>query len=183
MRKMYVVLAVILMFAAIAPAQGIGLHAIAPKVGVVFPQDWDMGFLFGAKANLGEISEDLELHPFALYWTAGSDEFGIDLSLSNIQIGGDVVYFLPNVEGLYVGGGLSINFLSFEAGATFFNPFTGQTESITADESLTRIGISPVAGYEIPVGDNWAFVEVRYNIISDFNAFEIEVGYFFDLSR
>ena len=184
MRKMYVALTIILMFAAIAPAQDIGFHAIAPKVGVLFPEDpWDTGFLFGAKVNMGELSENLELQPFALYWTSSTDLFGIDLSLTNIQIGGDVVYFLPNVEGLYAGGGLSINFLSFESGATFFNPFTGQTESVTEDVSDTKIGFGLVGGYEIPVGDNWAFIEGKYNIISDFNTFEIEVGYFFDLTR
>lgn len=185
MRKLYIALTIILLFVAIAPAQDLGLNAIAPKVGVLFPESpWDTGFLFGAKVNMGELSENLELQPFALYWTAGASEFGVDLSLSNIQIGGDVVYFLPNVQGLYAGGGISINFLSFDfALPSFFNPFTGQTEGGTTSESETRIGFGLVGGYEIPVGDNWAFVEAKYHIISDFNTFEIEVGYFFDLTR
>jgi len=180
MRKLFVVLVVIFMFAAIAPAQDIGLHAIAPKVGVLFPESpWDTGFLFGAKANLGELSENLELMPFALYWTSGYSEFSVDLALTNIQIGGDVHYFLPNIESLYVGGGISINFLSFEF--PFVNFITG--ESTTESTSDTKFGFGFLAGYEIPMGDSYGFIEGKYNIISDFNTFEIEVGYYFPLSK
>jgi len=180
MRKLFVVLVLIFMIAAIAPAQDLGLYAIAPKVGVLFPEgDWDTGFLFGAKANLGELSEDLELMPFALYWTAGYDEFGLDFSLSNIQIGGDVHYFLPNIEGLYVGGGLSLNFVSSEYPS--FNLIT--LEETTESDTETKIGFGFLAGYEIPMGDSYGFVEGKYNIISDLNTFEIEVGYYFPISK
>jgi hypothetical protein len=169
--------AVILLLTLPVSGSDIGFHRVAPKAGLIFPQDLDMGFMFGGAADLGELTDNLSLVPLVSYWTAGTDEGGLDISFSNIQIGGDVHFNIENVEGLYVGGGLSIN---FESGSTEFKDFLGNT--YTGDWSDTDIGFGFLGGYEMPVGDNTAFAQGKFNIISNFNTFEINLGMWFDMN-
>ena len=155
-----------------------GLFQVGGKAGLILPEDpWDTGFFLGGTANIGELADNMELFPVLAYWSTGTDQFGTDLSLSNFQIGVDLHYYLENVEGLYVGGGIGINFVSSEFSYT--DPFTGQT--FTSDGSSNEFGIGVLGGYEIPLGDNTGFVEAKYNIISDLNTLEIAFGILFDL--
>lgn len=169
--------AVILLLTIPVSASDIGFHRVAPKAGLIFPQDLDMGFMFGGAADLGELTDNLSLVPLVSYWTASRSESGIDISFSNIQIGADVHFNIENVEGLYVGGGLSIN---FESVSTDFKDFFGNT--YTADGSDTDIGFGFLGGYEMPVGNNTAFAQAKFNIISNFNTFEINLGMWFDMN-
>jgi hypothetical protein len=158
-------------------AQGLSLKAIAPQVGVIFPEDpFDTGFQIGAKANLGELTQNLALLPYLNYWSTGGGEGTYDWSLSNFQIGADVHYGITNVKGLYVGGGLSINFISTEA--TWDDPYLG---SYSESTSSNEIGIDLLAGYEFPLAGKTAFVEGKYDIISDLNTLVLNVGLYFDL--
>jgi len=184
MKKLVAVMIIVFAFGLITTgsAQGLGFKAIAPQLGLIMPEDpWDTGFMFGAKVNLGEISPGIGLYPFAGYWSSKYtyNLISTDLTLSNIQIGADVQYFLPSVKGLYLGGGLSLNFLSIEAPT--YNPFTG--ESTTASTSDTKFGIGLLAGYEVPLGSSMGFIQGKYNIISDFNTIELTVGYYFNLGK
>jgi opacity protein-like surface antigen len=165
-----------------ASAADFGLYSVGARGGILLPEDpWDTGFFIGGTANIGELTDNLELHPILTYWSTGYSFEGVDLdlSLSNIQVGGDVHYYLENVEGLYVGGGISLNFVSAEFATVNF--FTG--ESITESSSDTDFGFDILGGYEIPFGDNTGFIEARYNIISDLNTFEIGVGILFNLEN
>jgi hypothetical protein len=164
--------------------QGLGLNSITGKVGVIMPESpWDTGFLIGAEANLGEIADGITLHPIVSYWSAGySQSFtgtNFDLSMSNFQIGADVHYQIANVKGLFVGGGLGFNFLSFE-----FPSYTlfGSTGS-TASTSDTKIGFAGVAGYAFPVAGMNGVVSGRYNIIDGFDTLELTFGIEFDMSK
>ena len=184
MKNIIVVLILVLTlsFVANSMAQDIGLYSVGGRAGILLPEDpWDTGFFIGATANLGELTDNLQLHPNITYWSTGYSFEGVDLdlSLSNIQIGGDVHYYLEDVEGLFFGGGISLNFVSAEFASVNF--FTG--ESITESSSDTEFGFDILGGYEIPLGDNTGFVQARYNIISNLNTFEIGVGILFDLNR
>jgi len=190
MKNITVALTIILTFSllTIGSAQNFALNSVGGRVGVVFPEDWDTGFYLGATANVGEITDNLEMYPSLSYWSAGFSEAGVDLSLSNIQIAGDIHYFLENVQGLYFGGGISINFFSFDFPSVevIYDPVTGlpvDYRSTTDSESKTKFGIGVLAGYEIPIGNNMGFVEGKYNIISDFGTFELGVGILFDISK
>ena len=145
---------------------------------MIFPKDWDTGFSLGATANLGELADNLELFPYINYWSAGTTVFTVDISVSNFQIGGDVHYMIENVPGLYGGGGISLNFVSAETGIV--SPFTGQ--STTASGSSTEFGFDILGGYQLPVGDHTGFAEVKYDLVSNLNAFRISVGMLFDLN-
>ena len=114
MTKHILLLIVVLsvLFTMSVSAQELGLKSIAPKIGIVSPEGgWSTGFLGAVAADMGQLTPGLNLFPFISYWSSGYDEYGLDLSLSNFQLGADVHYHITNVEGLYVGGGLSLNFL------------------------------------------------------------------------
>ena len=192
MKNIVVVLILVLTlsFVVNSVAQDIGFHAVGGKAGLLLPEDpWSTGFDIGAVANLGEITENLQLVPSIAYWFSGYDIEGAeDYSMNNLQIAGDVHYLLENVEGLYFGGGLSLNFTSYDYPSfdITYDPVTGLPTGYAdtkASETKTKVGITLLGGYEIPVGDNKGFAEAKYNIIGDFNTFEICVGLLFDLNR
>jgi opacity protein-like surface antigen len=186
MKKLFTIMLLVLALGFITngSAQGLGLKAIAPQLGLVMPEDpWDMGFHIGAKVNMGELAENLGLYPFLGYWSTkySYSELGLseDMSLSNIQIGADAHYKIASAQGLYVGGGLSFNILSVDV--PYYNYFTG--EVTTKSDSESKIGIGLLAGYELPLGSNLGFIQGKYNIISDFNTVELTVGMYFNLGK
>jgi hypothetical protein len=186
MKKLITAMSLVLAFGliSISSAEGLGLKAIAPQVGLVMPESpWDTGFHVGAKANMGELTKDIGLYPFVGYWSSGYSysyyTASTDISLSNIQFGADAHYHMADVEGLYFGGGLSLNILS--VGVPVYNAYTGKTT--TESDSKTKIGIGLLAGYELPIGNNLGFVQGKYNIISDLNTIELTVGIYFKMGK
>ena len=180
MKKFCLLLMVAVMLIATIPvsAADMGLKRLGGKVGIIFPKDLDMGFMLGAAADMGEITDNLKLIPLISYWNAGKSESGVDLSFTNIQIGADVQYYLKDVKGLYFGGGLTIN---FQSASVDVPPEYAQFISETST-SETDIGFGLLGGYEMPLGKTaTGFAQAKYNIISDFNTFAIMLGVWFDM--
>jgi hypothetical protein len=179
MRKFSLLLVILLSFAMLTTVSAgeLGLFQVGGKAGVILPEDpWSTGFFLGGTANIGELADNMELFPVLAYWSSGYDLGSFSLDLSNIQIGVDLHYYLENVQGLYVGGGVGLNFLSIDIPSfSFFD------ESSTTSSTSTEFGIGVLGGYEIPLGDNTGFIEAKYNIISDLNTLEIAFGILFDL--
>jgi hypothetical protein len=178
------VIVLVLSLSLTASAADMGLKRLNGQVGLLFPStpnlSYGVGFLLGAGADLGEITDNLHLVPSLSYWILSPDVEGyesssVDVSASNFQIAADVQYYLKDVKGLYFGGGLSINFNSasieyqgFEVGAG-----TG-----------TDIGLGLLGGYEMPLNSTTTgFAQLKYNIISDFNTFAILFGVWFDMKN
>jgi len=167
-------------------------NGAAVGAGIIMPESpWDMGFNGAGYVNLGELSKGLVFVPGLSYWAATYEEdFLLDASkkseatLSNIAINADVHYFFNGKEeGPYAGGGLSFNMTSVEVTSpaytvTFFGTTTNvPSESHTASDS--KIGFQALGGYLTDVGNMKGFVEAKYNIISDFNTLQINVGVWF----
>ncbi len=182
MKKFYAVLFVmaILFITIPASASDLGFKRLGGKVGIIFPKDLGTGFMLGAAADMGEITDDLSLVPLLSYWSSSKSEGDFDYGISNFQIGADVQYYLKDVKGLYFGGGLSINFVSF----SFDYPAQYQTLFGVGETSTseTKVGIDFLAGYEIPIGKNNGFANVKYSLISDMNTFLINIGMWFDMN-
>ncbi|HGY54866.1 MAG TPA: hypothetical protein ENK44_04130 [Caldithrix abyssi] len=182
MKKVAILLTVVMSFAMVSTlsAQGLGLNSIGAKAGIILPEDpWDTGFYGGVVADMGELTENLGLVPFATYWKSNYSISGYDLGLSNIQIGADVHYYLPGAPGLYLGGGLSLNFLSVEYPTFDYVTYSTSTTS----ESETKFGFGFLAGFGFNIGNQSAFVEGKYNIISDLNTIELALGILFDMGK
>jgi hypothetical protein len=184
MKKMLFLLVIVVLIAGFSSNaySQIGLKAVAPQVGVIFPEDpFSTGFNLGAVANLGEFYENIGLYPALLYWSAGGDQGGADVSFTNFQIAADVHYHTEDLEGFFAGLGLSLNFLSADVSVTIPNPLGGPAFTSSGSESYTRVGFGIFLGYEMPVGDSIGFVKGKFDVISDFNTFKIDVGYYFDI--
>jgi hypothetical protein len=194
MKKIAVLLMLVLAFGLVAnvSAQDIGFYSVGGKVSLLLPEEpWGTGFALGAVANLGEITQNLQLVPSIDYWFSTYDhdiEGAESYSMNNLQISGDVHYLLEDVEGLYFGGGMSLNFTSWEHPSfdIIFDPGTGLpvgSSSTKGSESKFKVGINLLGGYEMPIGKNTGFAEAKYNVIGSFNTFELCVGMFFDLNK
>ena len=168
MKKYTLVIAAVMMLFSSGYSQ-IGLKTIRGKVGVIMPEDpWDVGFDIGAAVDMGEITKNLHLVPNIAYWSSGySLDLGYlgsyDIGLSNFQLGADVNYFFS--DGLYAGGGLSMNF------------FGGDIDSDI------KFGFDAMFGYIYKMKSFNIYTEARYNFISDFNTMEIVAGIEFPMGK
>jgi len=145
--------------------------------GVVFPEDWDTGFNVGAGATFGPLTEGLYLFPSLTYWESSAvQEDDAELGISNFSIGVDVHYFfMKQQQGAYVGGGLSYNMLNWEY--SYISYPSGSRYWV--DNSESKIGFAPLGGYLFNLGSMTALIEAKYNLISDFNTFQICLGLMF----
>lgn len=173
MKKLLVVALLIFTLGSFGFAQGIAYHGVAPQVALILPGEdgLETGFALGAKVNMGEIAPGFALYPLAFYHMPDTEFDGV--TFSDVQIGADVHYDLPNVAGVYVGGGLTFNVITAEI--EYFDGF--QTRTI--DESENRIGISLLGGYKFPLGGMDAMAEAKYGIISDYSHLMIGLAVMF----
>jgi hypothetical protein len=183
MRKVllfFVIILLVASFSTNAFGQKMGLKAIAPQIGIIFPEDpFSTGFNLGAVANLGEFYKDIGFYPGLLYWYAGGDLAGLDVSFSNFQITLDVHYKTKDWKGFFAGLAPSINFLSTKFDIPAIPPFEGGSTS-TSD---TKVGIGFFLGYEMQIEKNTAFVKAKFDVVSDLNTFKIDFGYYFDIGK
>jgi hypothetical protein len=190
MKKIFLLMLVafVLLLTLPASASDMGLKRINGQVGLLFPStdglDYGVGFLLGAGADVGEITDNLHLVPSLSYWILNADPeggavSGMDVSVSNFQIAVDLQYYLKEVKGLYFGGGLSINFKS--SSVEYDIPGFGTGSS---SDSETDIGFDLLGGYEMPIGKTTTgFAHLKYNIISDLNTFAVVFGVWFDMKK
>jgi len=154
-------------------AQDLELRKAGGGLGLIFPDNpWDNGFKLGATAYMGELMDGVHLYLIVNYWSSSTDLGIAELSLSNFQLGADIHYNMKEVDGTYLGGGINLNFFGFDVVDFFGN---------TSDESETRVGLALLGGYQKPLGKMTGFAEARYNIIADFNTFELVAGLLFEI--
>lgn len=145
-----------------------------------------MGFQGGVNIHIVEVTKGLYSNMGAAYWTASKEtDGGSELTYSSISIAPDIRYYVEGEEaGFFIGGGLSINLLSIEGEVTKTEagPAGGyKTTTRVVKYDKTEIGFHPVIGYLFNLGNMKAFVEGKYNFITDFNTLDAAVGVMFDL--
>jgi hypothetical protein len=151
--------------AQIAGLKGVNIHG-----GIISPEAWDTGFNIGAGVDLGEVASDVHLAPKLSYWKASRGEY----SLSNFVIAIDLQYFaIEQVEGLYIGIGMTYNFLSWDYVYIEYDPVLTKKMDQTSDN---RIGFNPILGYQRMVNIVLVFAELKYNLISEFDTFQLTIG-------
>jgi hypothetical protein len=145
-----------------------------------------MGFQGGVNVHVVELSDRFFLNIGAAYWTANEKTgSGSKLTYSNISIAPDIRYYFNGKEaGFFIGGGLSINLLQIEGEVTktVSGPAGGyMTTTWVVEYDETEIGFHPVIGYLFNIGGTRAFIEGKYNFISNLNTLDAAVGIIFDL--
>ena len=158
-------------------AADFNLKGISMYGGIVLPENWDAGFNAGAGVSLGELSPGTYLFPGLTFWETTSEQTdGADVDLSDFSIAVDVHYFIKHAQqGLYVGGGLSYNIMSWEY--SYLSYPSGSRYWINYNDE--KIGFAPVAGYVFNPGSIAGFAEFKYNLLEDFNTVQISVGLVF----
>lgn len=173
MKRILTISILLLALSSFSFAAGLGFNGVAAHAGLILPSEDGLktGFGFGAKANMGELTDGLTLLPLVFYHIPGSEFDGVDFSV--LIIGADVQYGVN--KDMYVGGGLHYNNKSYDVKVT--NPFTGQTSS--QSDSQGDIGFALLAGYRLMLGTMPAAIEARYGIVKDYNHLEIGLDVFF----
>jgi hypothetical protein len=121
--------------------------------------------VLGGQLDLGEIAPDLTLTP--------NLELGLGDDFTVIAINGDLHYHFL-IQGSpwrpYVGGGLGVNFIQFDAPASF-----------QGDDSTTEIGANLILGAIVPTrSGSRFFTEMKFGI-GDIPDFKWLVGWNFAL--
>jgi hypothetical protein len=177
-RKLFLILGLAIMMVSTSYGQGLGLYSITGKGGLLLPEDpWETGFTIGAKADLGEVYENVRLHPVVEYWSSGYSIGEFDYNLSNLQLGAEAHYAIAGIKGLYAGAGLALNFVSIEV-PTFIG--FGSTGSTSV--SNTNFGVTVLGGYEFPLGGMTGVAEAKYNL-TDVSALAITFGIKFNMKK
>jgi len=185
MKKLLVVMMVFLV--SLSFASEFGLFQVAPTVGVIFPENLQMGLQVGAKANVGSLLDGkVGVYPVINYWRASHEDFD-DYTFSNLKFGCDFHYDLSKqVAGLYAGAGLAMNMVkvSYEyEGVVWDGGMDYTTKKQTYDHSESEFGISFLVGYNLEVAGKQSFVEAKYDMIDNFNTFGVKGGVYFDLKK
>ncbi|MBN2282146.1 MAG: hypothetical protein JXQ65_16310 [Candidatus Marinimicrobia bacterium] len=184
MKKLLVVMMILAV--SLTFGQEFGLFGVAPTVGIIFPENLDMGLQVGAKAQVGSLMDGkVGLFPVVNYWRASDDDWD-EFHFSNIKVGCDFHYDLAQfVSGLYAGAGLAMNIVKveYEYEWPVWNGMSYTTEKKTYDDSESKFGFSVFAGYALEVAGKEAFVEATYDIIEDFNTFGVKGGLYFNMKK
>lgn len=177
-KTLFFLLCMLTLFVALpAAAADFGLRDFEVRGGVIFPSDWDDGYLVGAAVNIGEITSGLYLYPGLAYSNAeetvtfgipGLSTVDIDLEVTSLAVGAEVRYFLADeMRGLYFGGGPYVHFLDRELAVA------GRRSSVSTQE----LGASGVAGYRLSSGGRSSvFAEARYTVVTDFDSAQLLLG-------
>jgi len=168
MKRLFTISILLAVFSSFSFAAGLGFNGVAAHAGFVLPMEdgLEAGFGFGAKVNMGEITDGLTLLPVVFYHIPGTEVSSFDFSV--LIIGADVQYGID--DNIYVGGGLHYNNKSVEVD---LGPFG------TVDDSEGTIGLAAIAGYNLNLGSLPAAIEARFGIVGDYNHLEIGLDVFF----
>ena len=179
MRRITAIIALSILVVGIAFGQNIGFYGIGGGLGftsVSTSGEALSGLSFHARAELGEIIENLYIVPEISYWSVSKD-FGDDIlggnyewSFSDFAINANVQYRFE-MEGSivpYAGGGLGLNFVSSTVEVPFFGKVSG---------SDTKIGLNLLGGAHMNLeGNIKPYAEFRYVVVSTMNHFMLMAG-------
>jgi hypothetical protein len=160
-RRLFPLVLLLLVVPAAVNAEPIG-NAFGPRIGISTDPDQ---LVLGGQLDLGEIAPDVTLTP--------NLELGIGDDFTVFALNGDLHYHFL-IQGSpwrpYVGGGLGINFISFDAPAGF-----------QGDDSEVEIGANLIAGAIVPTrSGSRFFTELKFGL-GDIPEFKWLVGWNFAL--
>ena len=149
---------------------GLGFRGIGGSIGFVDPENVSSAVDLGLHVDAGQIVHNVHLIPSVSYWNVGTDVGAYHADVKDFAINTDVNVDFPLQGGRltpYLGGGLGLNFLSFDSNAP---------NSFSSNE--TKLGINVLGGMRNDVMPNLAiFGELRYSFVSDANQLKILGGF------
>lgn len=166
-------------FISFSYGQDIGLKSFSIRAGLIIPEEpWQSGMQIGAAANVGDIINNISLSPFMEYGFFSKDLNGVDTDLTNFKIGLAGFYHPKQIDGLYLGSGLSLNFINKETETVRILNITFPGDS----KSLTKPGVGLITGYNFQFSNTHADIRGEYNFMR-INTFFISLGVIFNLNN
>jgi len=174
MKKLVLIAVVgVFAFSAVSASAGtVGIRSVGVDVGWVSPQDLDGTWTVGLALDIGLPVSNLYIQPFTSYWNRSESEAGIEVSLSDIQFGGNLKYVIatarPNIQPC-VGAGISAHMFKSEV-----TGFGSDTE--------TRVGYQLGGGLQVGATDRMNIVgQGWYGLVEDLNQWSVRGGVAFTL--
>lgn len=194
MKRLLVSVAVILVCSASVQSAmakggtGVGLRSIGADVGLVDPENASGTVGFGAFADLGTVTPEIHLAPYAAYWSKseGNPSEG-EASLSDFNLGmrGKYMFHVSSPKFQpYAGAGLGLHFVT--AKVTIPDMIIGGflVPGVTVEDSSTKLGLDLGAGFLTPIGARTDFTcDFWYGIVSDVSQLSLKVGLAYKLGR
>ncbi|TMQ65571.1 MAG: hypothetical protein E6K79_04375 [Candidatus Eisenbacteria bacterium] len=149
---------------------GLGFKGIGGSLGLVDPENASSAVALGFHVDAGTIVRNVHLIPSFSYWNVGTDVGAYHADVKDLAFATDVNVDFPLQGGRftpYLGGGLGLNFLSFDSNAP---------NSVSAND--TKLGLNLLGGMRNDVMPNLAiFGELRYSFVTDANQLKILGGF------
>lgn len=149
---------------------GLGFKGIGGTIGFVDPENVSSAVDLGFHIDAGTIVRNVHLIPSLNYWNVGADVGAYHADVKDFAISTDVNVDFPLQGGRftpYLGGGLGLNFLSFDSNAP---------NGVSSNE--TKLGLNVLGGMRNDVMPNLAiFGELRYSFVTDANQLKILGGF------
>jgi hypothetical protein len=158
----------LLLYTQLLHAQDLGLESIAPLIGISYaPDNEQTGLIGGISTNFGELTKGLEVYPTLSYQYGKKD----DQKRSDIQFSFDAKYFFVPTSGFYAGGGPSLNYIVEKSGSN------------SEEKKQFQPGGAFFLGTEQFTGKNIWFIQLKFDVMSEFKAVSLSTGLFFDIYR
>ncbi len=186
MKKFSKILVVLLAVFIVSVAFGqsnIGLNGIGGRLGYVMPEgDVDNTIAFGAVADLGQLTPDIDLEANVTYWSIGEKIGGFDWSWSSFQIDAVAKYKIKMEDSQlrpYVGGGLGLHF-----GTVKYDWVDWNGNKTDESDSEMDIAIILAGGAKKTLSETLdGFAEIRYTIAGELDTFGFFVGAIYKLNK
>ena len=178
MKKLGLVSLFVILMATISFAQvDIGLKAVGGKIGFIMPEDpIDNTLGFGAVADLGTITDAINLAAFVEYWGKSYTVGYSETTFSSITIGATAKYYFEMDSQFKPYAGAGLGFIIGTSSWKYTGPTYGYSGASKGSDSSTDIGFHICGGADYPLSDTMTgFAEVKYSI-DGFDSFSIFAG-------
>ena len=159
----------------VSSGQKIKIRTASGGLGIGIPEwKWDIGITPEVELGLGEVVNDIHLHPFFSFWYNSYDHENISLSLKQLIFGFKLLYYLDyKYEGPYAGTGFSYHLLypdhlkKHAISHTYY-----EQESVE-----TRVGLFALVGYIFKYKSLRPYIESKFYLLpGDYSAFQLLGG-------
>jgi len=192
MKRLLILVAVILVCSASVQnamaKTDLGMRSIGGDVGLVDPENASGTIGFGTFADLGTITPEIHLAPYAAYWSKseGNPSSG-EASVSDFNFGmrGKYMFHVSSPKFQpYAGAGLGLHLVTGKV--TIPDMIIGGflIPGYEVKDTATKLGMDLGGGFFTPVGARTDFTcDFWYGIVSDVSQLSLKVGLAYKLGR
>ena len=166
---------------------GFGLNRLGVEAGLVDPEAAGGTIGFGAFAELGNLSPDIQMSTHLGYWSKSEGGFGMEASIRDVSLTARAKYMFhvssQKVQP-YAGAGLGMHFFNSKVEVPDMDMGGGNViPGFTVEDSATKLGLDIGGGMVTPLNPKTNFVLDLWYTLADVDQFAMKAGVSFQLSR